>query len=46
VGRVAKVPQKDDTELTVEVADNVQIRVVRSTIAEVRSKAADKAEKT
>lgn len=41
VGRVAKVPQKDDTELTVEIADNVQIRVVRSTLAEVRSKAAD-----
>jgi preprotein translocase subunit YajC len=46
VGRVAKVPQKDDTELTVEIADNVQIRVVRSTVAEVRSKAADKADKS
>ena len=47
VGRVAKVPQQDDTELTVEIADNVQIRVVRSTLAEVRSKAADaKADKS
>ena len=41
VGRVAKVPQKEDTEITVEIADNVQIRVVRSTLADVRSKSAD-----
>jgi preprotein translocase subunit YajC len=46
VGRVAKPPQKEDTELTVEVADNVQIRVVRSTIAEVRAKNADKTDKS
>ena len=38
VGRVAKPPQKDDTEITVEIADNVQIRVVRSTLTEVRPK--------
>lgn len=41
VGRVAKVPQKEDTEITVEIADNVQIRVVRATISEVRAKNAD-----
>jgi len=41
VGRVAKVPQKDDTEVTIEIADNVQIRVVRSTLAEVRAKTTD-----
>jgi preprotein translocase subunit YajC len=41
VGRVAKVPQKEDTEITVEIADNVQIRVVRSTLADVRSKSTD-----
>ena len=41
VGRVAKVPQKDDTEVTIEIADNVQIRVVRSTLAEVRAKKSD-----
>jgi len=47
VGRVAKVPQKDDTEITVEIADNVQVRVVRSTLAEVRARSADaKAEKS
>lgn len=37
VGRVAKV--KDDTEVMVEIADNVQIRVVKSTLTEVRAKA-------
>jgi preprotein translocase subunit YajC len=41
VGRVAKPPQKEDTEVTVEIADNVQIRVVRSTLSEVRPKNAD-----
>lgn len=41
IGRVAKVPQKDDAEITVEIADNVQVRVLRSTISEVRSKTAD-----
>lgn len=46
VGRVAKPPQKDDVELTVEVADNVQVRVVRSTITEVRAKNADKTDKS
>ncbi len=34
IGRVAKV--KDDSEILVEIADNVQIRVVKSTLSEVR----------
>ena len=42
VGKVAKV--KDDGEVMVEIADNVQVRVLKSTLTEVRSKAADKAE--
>jgi len=46
VGRVAKPPQKDDTEIAVEIADNVQIRVVRSTLTEVRAKNADKTDKS
>jgi preprotein translocase subunit YajC len=47
IGRVAKVPQKEDTEVTLEIADNVQIKVVRSTLADVRTKAADaKADKS
>lgn len=41
VGRVAKAPQKEDTEITVEIADNVQVRVVRSTLTDVRAKSAD-----
>ena len=35
VGKVAKV---DDHELQVEIADNVKIKVLRSTISEVRGK--------
>ena len=42
IGKVAKV--KDDGELMVEIADNVQVRVLKSTLTEVRAKSADKAE--
>jgi len=38
VGRVTKVGQPEDPEITVEIADNVQIRVVKSTLGEVRAK--------
>jgi preprotein translocase subunit YajC len=38
VGRVAKVPQKDDPEITVEIADNIQVRVIKSTLTEIRSR--------
>jgi preprotein translocase subunit YajC len=38
VGRIAKPPQKDDQEVVVEIADNVQVRVLKSTLTEVRSK--------
>jgi preprotein translocase subunit YajC len=37
IGKVAKV--KDDGEVLVEVADNVQVRVLKSTLSEVRAKA-------
>jgi len=36
VGKVAKV--KDDGEIMVEIADNVQVRVLKSTLSEVRAK--------
>jgi preprotein translocase subunit YajC len=36
IGKVVK--ENGEAELTVELADNVRVRVVRSTIAEVRSK--------
>jgi len=38
VGRIAKVPQKEDPELTVEIADGVQIKVLRNAVSEVRAK--------
>ena len=38
VGRVTKVGQPEDPEITVEIADNVQIRVIKSTLTEVRAK--------
>lgn len=36
IGKVAKV--KEDNELEVEIADGVKVRVVQSTLADVRSK--------
>ncbi|HEX3809462.1 MAG TPA: preprotein translocase subunit YajC [Rhizomicrobium sp.] len=36
VGKVAKV--RDDGEVMVDIAENVQIRVVKSTLTEVRTK--------
>ena len=36
VGKVAKV--RDDGELMVEIAENTQVRVVKSTLTEVRAK--------
>ncbi len=38
VGRVTKVPQKEDAEITVEIADGVQVKVLRTTLSEVRAK--------
>jgi preprotein translocase subunit YajC len=39
VGKVAKV--KDEGELLVDIADNVQVRVIKSTLTEVRAKGGD-----
>jgi len=36
IGKVSKV--KDDGEVLVEIADNVQVRVLKTTLTEVRSK--------
>ncbi len=36
IGKISKV--KDDTEVEVEIADGVKVRVVRSTIAQVLNK--------
>lgn len=40
VGRVAKPPQPEDAEITIEIADNVQVKVVRTTLTEVRTRTA------
>lgn len=39
IGRVTKV--KDDGEIMVELTDDVQVRVVKSTLSQVRAKGAD-----
>jgi len=38
VGKVTKPVKPEDTELTIEIADNVQIKVVKGTLSEVRPK--------
>ena len=38
IGKIAKAPAKEDPEVTVEIADNVTIRVLRAAVAEVRAK--------
>lgn len=40
IGKVAKV--KDEGELLVDIAENVQVRVLKATLSEVRAKSADK----
>jgi preprotein translocase subunit YajC len=37
-GLVGKVIKVDDAEITVEIAENVRVRVVKGTLSEVRSK--------
>lgn len=38
VGRVVKAPTKEDAEVTVEIADSVQVKIVKSTLSQVRAK--------
>ncbi|SRR5579883_1211374 len=47
VGKVAKAAGADDAEILVEIADGVQVRVVKGTISDVRAKGqpAEKADK-
>jgi preprotein translocase subunit YajC len=42
LGKVAKAPGAEDTEVLVEIADNVQVRVLKATLSDVRAKSADK----
>ena len=43
LGKVAKTGAEGDTDLLVEVADNVEVRVLKSAITDVRTKADAKA---
>ena len=38
VGKVTKATAKEDQEVTVEIADGVQVKVVKATLTEVRAK--------
>ncbi|HEX4303095.1 MAG TPA: preprotein translocase subunit YajC [Rhizomicrobium sp.] len=38
IGRVTKAPVKEDAEVTIEIADNVQVKVVKGTLTEIRAK--------
>jgi preprotein translocase subunit YajC len=42
VGKVVKASNSDDPELLVEIADNVQVKVIKATLSDVRTKSADK----
>jgi preprotein translocase subunit YajC len=38
VGKIAKVPAKEDPEFSVEIADGVTVKVLRAAVGEVRAK--------
>ena len=42
LGKVVKAASAEDTEILVEIADNVQVKVVKATLTDVRVKSADK----
>ena len=39
LGKVAKSSTAEDPEILIEIADNVQVRVLKATLSDVRSKA-------
>ncbi|HUO02591.1 MAG TPA: preprotein translocase subunit YajC [Rhizomicrobium sp.] len=39
VGRVVKASDKEDPEILVEIADNVQVKVLKASLSDVRAKA-------
>ena len=42
LGKVVKASNADDPEILIEIADNVQVRVLKATLSDVRAKNADK----
>ena len=45
VGRVVKSSNAEDSEILVEIADNVQVKVLKSSLSDVRPRAAQGDEK-
>ena len=41
LGKIVKATATDDPEILVEIADNVQVRVLKTTLSDVRAKNAD-----
>ena len=41
LGKVVKAASPEDTEILIEIADNVQVKVVKATLTDVRPKNAD-----
>jgi preprotein translocase subunit YajC len=39
LGKVVKAAGAEDTEITIEIADNVQVRMLKASITDVRGKA-------
>ena len=42
LGKVVKASNSEDAEILVEIADNVQVKVLKATLSDVRVKSADK----
>ena len=38
VGKVVKASNADDPEILIEIADNVQVKVIKATLSDVRAK--------
>ena len=45
VGRVVKAAGVEDPEITVEIADNVQVKILKATLTDVRAKGEPVADK-
>jgi preprotein translocase subunit YajC len=44
LGKVVKATGKDEPEILIEIADNVQVKVVKATLTDVRAKNPEKNE--
>jgi preprotein translocase subunit YajC len=42
LGKVVKSTSAEDTEILIEIADNVQVKVLKSTLSDVRPKSGEK----